>query len=88
MAHDAPDELVAFAESEGIEFPLLMDKDSAVIREYGILNEEQGTIAHPTTVIVDREGTVRWVRVDEDYRKRPSPSEVLAALDELGDGSS
>ncbi len=57
-----------------------MDPGSKTIKRYGILNEEQGEIPHPTAVIVDRQGTIRFLRVDEDFRKRPSNEELLDAL--------
>jgi peroxiredoxin len=37
----------------------------------------------PAVFLIDRDGTVRFARVDADYRQRAEPSEVLAALDEL-----
>jgi YVTN family beta-propeller protein len=64
-----------------------MDPDLAVIRRYGILNEEQGNIPHPTAAIVDRAGIVRYLRVDRDYTKRPSTTELLEALRRLDAGA-
>lgn len=78
---DEPDKLASYAEKEGITYPMLTDPGSATIRAYGILNEKQGKIPHPTAVVVDRTGCVTYVRVDEDYRQRPSPQELLDALD-------
>jgi peroxiredoxin len=60
------------------------DPELEAIRRFGILNEASGKIPHPTAVVVDREGTIRWIRVDVDYTKRPSPDELLAAIDGLG----
>ena len=59
---------------------MLVDPGSETIKRYGVLNREQGEIPHPTTLVVDRQGIVRFVRVDEDYRKRPSSEELLAAV--------
>jgi hypothetical protein len=39
------------------------------------------TIA-PTTVLIDRGGIVRWVSRKGSYLERPTPDEVLAAVDE------
>ena len=35
----------------------------------------------PTTVLVDGEGTIRWIDVHPDYSTRTEPSDVLAAAD-------
>ncbi len=63
-------------------FPLLMDPDLATVKAYGILNEQSGKIPHPTAVVVDKSGTVTYVRVDEDFRVRPpTVAELLPALE-------
>lgn len=41
-------------------------------------------IPMPTTLIVDREGTLLWIDVHTDYGSRTEPAEVLAALDDIG----
>jgi peroxiredoxin len=41
------------------------------------------TLPMPTTLIVDRDRTVRWVDVHPDYTRRSEPEEILAALDSL-----
>ena len=63
-------------------FPLLMDPDLATVKAYGILNEQSGKIPHPTAVVVDKSGTVTYVRVDEDFRVRPpTVGELVPALE-------
>jgi hypothetical protein len=37
-------------------------------------------LAIPTTILVDRSGTVRWIDQADDYQKRSHPERVLAAL--------
>jgi peroxiredoxin len=37
----------------------------------------------PTTVLLDPEGTIRWIDVHPDYTTRTEPEQVLAAVDEL-----
>ena len=70
------------AETEKLTFPILVDEDLVVTKSYGILNEGNPSVPHPTVVIVDKAGTVRFVHLDEDYRRRPAPEEVLSALKE------
>jgi peroxiredoxin len=37
--------------------------------------------AAPTTIILDKEGKIRWTHREDRFISRPSPSEILAALD-------
>jgi peroxiredoxin len=41
------------------------------------------TLPMPTTLIVDADGTVRWIDVHPDYSTRTEPADILAALDSL-----
>ena len=62
----------------------LADPKSELIRQLGILKEEpepveQG-VPHPTTVLLDTEGTIRFVDVREDYHFWLDPEALRAAL--------
>jgi peroxiredoxin len=83
VANDDPAKLAALRRDEGIEYPVLVDPGAATIRAYGVLNEARGSIAHPTALVIDKEGILRFVRVDEDHRIRPTPEELLEALRSL-----
>lgn len=76
--------LRAFAERDGLEFPLLSDfwPHGAVASDFGVLNETTGA-ADRSTFIVDRDGLVRWVVHNEMPRARDLAEqvEVLAGLD-------
>ena len=67
-------------ESEGLGFPVLVDEELEAAKSYGILNEDNPTVPHPTVVVVDEGGTVRFVHLDENYRRRPAPEVILDAL--------
>ena len=83
ISPDAADQLESMREKSGFDFPLLMDPDLETIKTYGILNEDNGKIPHPTALIVDRAGKITYLRVDEDYRVRPpTVEELLPALQE------
>jgi peroxiredoxin len=41
-----------------------------------------GETEAPTTVLIDSGGVVRWVSRKANYLERPTPDEVLAAVDE------
>lgn len=85
ISYDAPEVLKQFADSRGITFPLLSDRDSAIIRRYGLLNTtvEPGTrtygIPFPGTFIVDRRGVVRSRHFEDVYQERNTVASVLVA---------
>jgi peroxiredoxin len=73
------------AEDDGrtIEFRLISDPDHAVIDRYGLLNQEdprQRPIPHPTVLVIDREGVVRWKFIEINYKIRPTNEDILGAL--------
>jgi len=84
ISPDTEERLGALWESEGLTFPSLRDPEAEVIRSYGILNEGHPPLPHPATIVIDRDGIVRWLEVDEDYRVRPASSTVVEALEGLG----
>ena len=85
ISPDPPDRLQSFKEENGFEFPMLIDADLAVTKEYGILNEDSGEIPHPTAMIVDAGGVIVYFRVDEDFMIRPpTVEELLPALQAAG----
>ena len=72
----------------GIGFPLLSDPDHKVIDAYGLQDPRyaklrQEGIPSPTTIVVDRQGRIAWLRIDRDHTKRPPNAEIRAALDTL-----
>jgi mycoredoxin-dependent peroxiredoxin len=89
VASDGPEDLQRMLdrvseETDGraIDYALLSDPGAAVIRRYGLLNEdaENRLIPHPTTYVVDRDGVVRWKMTEVDYRLRPENEDIRAAL--------
>jgi hypothetical protein len=85
ISYDAPEVLKMFADSRGITFPLLSDRESAIITRYGLLNTtiEPGTstygIPFPGTFIVDRHGIVRSRHFEEAYQERTTVASLLMA---------
>lgn len=45
--------------------------------------ENHGNFATPAIFYVDRGGVIRFAHVDEDYKTRPSPTQLLAIADRL-----
>ena len=54
-----------------------------MISSWGLVNPAKANVPHPTAVIVDAEGTIRYFRQDVDYKNRPSVDELLEALVEI-----
>lgn len=76
--------LQTFADDEKIPFPILVDAGAATVRRFGILNEDDDRgIPHPTAVVVDRDGIIRYRRTDIDYTVRPPVEEILEVLRDL-----
>jgi peroxiredoxin len=75
--------LRAYADRDGYEFSLLSDfwPHGEVARAYGTFNAERGC-ALRLTVVVDREGTVRW-QVQHAMAVARDPEEYRAAISAL-----
>jgi peroxiredoxin len=75
--------LRAFAEQDGLTFPLLSDfwPHGEVAKAYGVFNEQRGC-AMRSTFIVDRDGVLRWSVHNEmpDARDLEQQAKVLADL--------
>jgi peroxiredoxin len=63
----------------------LSDPGHRVIDRYGVLNPRGrgGTIPHPTTMVIDKRGVVRWKVVETEYKIRPTNQQILDALAKL-----
>ena len=85
ISYDPPEVLHKFAESRGITFPLVSDRESEIIKRYGLLNTtvEPGTrsygIPFPGTFIVDRRGIVRSRHFENAYQERNTVASLLVA---------
>ena len=84
---DPADKLEAMKKDKGFTFPHLMDPGSKVIRSYGLLNAEQGEIPHPTTLVLDQDGVVRFLEINVNFRQRPPTAQVIEALQGLAPAS-
>ena len=69
-----------------ITFALLSDPRAATIDRYGLRDPEYrgqklDGVPRPAVFVLDKQGRVRWAKIESDYRQRPSNEEVGAALD-------
>lgn len=82
ISGDSPFCHAEFAKTRGLPFPLLSDVHRAVIRAYGVLDEERN-VAYRSTFIVDRDGIVRWGQAGDRHMVRDG-REILRVLDLVG----
>lgn len=61
-------------------FTFLSDPGHKVIDRYGLLNPNGQGWPHPTTYIIDRQGTVRWKVIDVNYNIRPTNQTIRDAV--------
>jgi peroxiredoxin len=64
-------------------FERLVGKGINLERQSG---KQHHTIAVPSIFLVDEKGTVRWRHVDPDFKSRPTPEQLLIAIDETFGG--
>jgi peroxiredoxin len=74
-----------FASKLGVTFPLLADPGHVTIDAYGLHDsaydgDEFDGIPHAAVYVVGRDGKVKWAKVSEDYKVRPSNADIRAAL--------
>jgi AhpC/TSA family/Thiol:disulfide interchange protein DsbD, N-terminal len=88
ISYDSNEILAAFAQKYSIGFPLLSDKGSETIREFGIFNSNiapdlrASGVPHPVEYLVHRDGTVVKKYFVPNYLHRVTGSAV--ALREFG----
>jgi hypothetical protein len=84
ISYDSPETLKKFSESRSITYPLIADRDSTIIRSFGILNESEKPgsrgygIPYPGTFIVDRNGRVVSRFFEEAYQERYTAAAMLS----------
>ena len=83
ISFDTTETLKHFSERMNIGFPLLSDPEFAIIRRFGVLNEEVPKdhqfygIPHPVELLLAPDGTVRDKFHEESYRDRFTAGRVL-----------
>lgn len=91
ISPDSPENSRAFiekinADGKGsVNFAVLADPGSATIDRYALRDpayarEKVDGIPRPAVFVLDRQGTVRWSRIESDYKQRPSLDAIRAAL--------
>jgi peroxiredoxin len=76
LAPQQPEKLESLQEKLGAGVTLLSDPEGTAIRAFGVLDKFD--LPRAASFLIDREGRVthRWLA--ENYRRRPSPDDILA----------
>ena len=84
ISGDSPFSHAAFAKAQNLPFPLLSDIKRAVIRAYGVLDEDRN-VAWRSTFVIDRDGNLRWGQAGDRLMVRDG-TEILRVLDLVASG--
>ncbi|MBV8546824.1 MAG: redoxin domain-containing protein [Acidobacteria bacterium] len=81
-------QLLATDHRGAVTFPLLSDPGSRIIDRYALRDEayagkKEDGIPHPAVFVLDGKGRVRWMKIETDFRERPSNADIAAALDRM-----
>ena len=72
------------AEGLRLGYRFVADRDLAVARRYGLVHPRGGPegqdVPRPATIVLDRQGVVRWYSVSSNFQVRPDPKDVLRAV--------
>ncbi len=67
-----------------VNYRFLADTDLAVTRRLGLVHAGGGPngtdVPRPATVVIDRDGVVRWAAFGTSVETRPDPRDVLRAV--------
>jgi hypothetical protein len=83
ISYDSVAVLKNFADRAGIQFPMLADPESKIIRAFGILNESVPKdnfvygVPNPGTYILDEKGVIRAKYFEDDFRERYTAANIL-----------
>ena len=83
ISPDANERSQELAERLKARYRFLADRNLAVTKRYGLLHARGGPngrdVRAPATIVLDRDGTVRWLTVADNYQVRPDPADVTRA---------
>lgn len=86
ISYDSAETHQRFSASRSITFPIVADPGSAIIKQYGLLNQTVDPksttfgIPHPGTFIVDRKGVVVSRFFEDAYQERYTTATILSSL--------
>ena len=87
VSPDANEQSQKLAEGLRLGYRFVADRELRVAALYGLVHKGGGPegqdVPRPATVVVDRDGVVRWFSVARNYQVRPDPGDVLAVVRSL-----
>ena len=85
IVNDSVERNAAMVDKLLLDFPILSDADSALIKAWGLYNERED-VAKPSLILVNADRSIAFSYVGEDYTDRPTDDELFAAAARLGGG--
>lgn len=82
ISPDGIDDLKTMANRLDNPYWFLSDPRLELTDRYGIRRDEE--LPHPAVVLIDKQGIVQWFYVGENYKQRPSSSQIRAVVDRVG----
>jgi peroxiredoxin len=84
ISPDTSEQSQRVADGLRLGFRFLADRDLAVTRSFGLVHAGGGPdgqdVPRPATVVLDRDGVVRWFSVSRNVQIRPDPDDVRRAV--------
>ena len=84
ISPDSNERSQALAERLRARYRFLTDRDLTVTRRYGLVHARGGNkgqdVPRPTTVVIDRQGIVRWLSLADNIQVRPDPGDLARAV--------
>jgi peroxiredoxin len=87
ISGDSPFSLGAWAEKEGITFPLLSDYEHKVARTYDVAFDDflgMSGVAKRSAFVIDRAGVIQYAESSDDPKQLPDFEAIKAKLQSLG----
>ena len=81
ISPDSIDGLKTMANRLDNPYWFLSDPKLEVIERYGIRKDEK--LPHPAVVLIDKKGLVQWFYVGENFKQRPSASQLRTVIEHL-----
>ncbi len=71
-----------------VPFTFLTDLKSQTIEKYGLrderyLGKQIDGIPRPAILIIDKKRKIKWLQIEDDYKKRPTNAEIRVELDKI-----
>jgi len=84
VSPDANEQSQRLADGLKLGYRFVADRDLAVTRTWGLVHPRGGAdgqdVPRPATVVLDRNGAVRWLSLSSNFQVRPDPDDVVRAV--------